>query len=165
MPSLVGPIYITLRQILPISIFWQFWTNFRDENPLQDLCEVQSTKLQPSVHLCRRSWLNLSLTICSQSAKIWSTFAFDFFLTFWKFYWSIQSSFSFSFQKYKFFWNRTKIDIFIECFLMELFFCFCLPYCEQIVSHNVEGKSKWSRKPSHIVSEFRSHCEKVSGFI
>ena len=35
---------------------------------------------------------------------------------------------------------------------MEIFLCFCLPYCEQIVSPNVKGKSKWSRKPSHNVS-------------
>jgi len=47
----------------------------------------------------------LSLTIWKAKAKICSMFAFGFFLKFWTFYWSIKSSFSFLFQKCKFFFK------------------------------------------------------------
>ena len=36
-------------------------------------------------------------------AKVCSTFAFNFFLKFWTVYWSIQSSFTYSYWKYDFF--------------------------------------------------------------
>ena len=60
-------------------------------------------------------------------AKICSTFAFEFFLKFWTFVESIQSSFLFSFQKYKFFWNRTKIDVFTMFFPWNYFLCGRIP--------------------------------------
>ena len=60
-------------------------------------------------------------------AKICSTFAFEFFLKFWTFVGSIQSSFLFSFQKYKFFWNRTKIDVFTMFFPWNYFLCGRIP--------------------------------------
>ena len=53
-------------------------------------------------------------------AKICNMFAFEFFLKFWTFVWSIQSSFSFSFKNISFF----KLDQnwhFYDVFSMELF--------------------------------------------
>jgi len=66
--------------------------------------------------------LTFLLTIWKAKAKIWSMLIFEFFLKFWTFYWSVQSSFSFLFQKYNSSLNGTKIDIFSNCFLVELFF-------------------------------------------
>ena len=86
---------------LHLDLFSKLWENFR-------------------LHLGLP--LTLLLTIWKTKANICSTFAFEFFLKFWTFYCSIQSNFTFSFQKYNFFWNRTKIDIFSNWSLMELFF-------------------------------------------
>ena len=82
--------------------------------------------------------------------KICSMFASEFFVKFWTFVWSIQSSFLFSIQKYIFFWNWTKIDTFSGWFLMELFFGGGIPLeCKEfvrtfpssfgLVPHNVSG--------------------------
>ena len=64
----------------------------------------------------------LWLTFEGQKQKFWVCSRSNFFFKFWIFVESIQSSFLFSFQKYKFFWNRTKIDVVIKYFLMKLFF-------------------------------------------
>ena len=47
-------------------------------------------------------------------------FAFEFFLKFWTFVWTILSSLSFLFQKYKYFEIGPKLT-FLRCFFMELF--------------------------------------------
>ena len=93
-------------------------------------------------------------------AKICSTFAFEFFLKFWTFVGSIQSSFLFSFQKYKFFWNRTKIDVFTMFFPWNYFLCARIPsflnkmwrYCENNSDVIWYCESQCERNSSHIVT-------------
>ena len=98
-------------------------------------------------------------------AKICSTFAFEFFLKFWPFVESIQSSFLFSFQKYKFFWNRTKIDVFMMFFLWYYFLCRRIPSFWENGYQNV--KILWEEFRCHLMlwvtmwAEFFSHCEKI----
>ena len=98
-------------------------------------------------------------------AKICSTFAFEFFLKFWTFVGSIQSSFLFSFQKYKFFWNRTKIDVFTMFFPWNYFLCARIPSFLENGKQNV--KVLWEEFRCHLIlwvtmwAEFFSHCEKI----
>ena len=96
-------------------------------------------------------------------AKICSTFAFEFFLKFWTFVGSIQSSFLFSFQKYKFFWNRTKIDVFTMFFPWNYFLCGRIPSFLENGKQNV--KVLWEKFRCHLIlwvtmlAEFFSHCD------
>ena len=96
-------------------------------------------------------------------AKICSTFAFEFFLKFWTFVGSIQSSFLFSFQKYKFFWNRTKIDVFTMFFPWNYFLCARIPSFLENGKQNV--KVLWEEFRCHLIlwvtmwAEFFSHCD------
>ena len=96
-------------------------------------------------------------------AKICSTFAFEFFLKFWTFVESIQSSFLFSFQKYKFFWNRTKIDVFTMFFPWNYFLCARIPSFLENGKQNV--KVLWEEFRCHLIlwvtmwAEFFSHCD------
>ena len=96
-------------------------------------------------------------------AKICSTFAFEFFLKFWTFVESIQSSFLFSFQKYKFFWNRTKIDVFTMFFPWNYFLCGRIPSFLENGKQNV--KVLWEEFRCHLIlwvtmwAEFFSHCD------
>ena len=98
-------------------------------------------------------------------AKICSTFAFKFFLKFWTFVWSIQSSFLFSFQKYKFFWNRTKIDVFTMFFPWNYFLCGRIPFFLESSNQNVNWL--WEDFCCHLIfsgrmwEEFFSHCEEI----
>ena len=82
-------------------------------------------------------------------AKICSKFAFEFFLKFWTFVGSIQSSFLFSFQKYKFFWNRTKIDVFTMFFPWNYFLCGRIPSFLEIGKQNV--KVLWEEFRCHLI--------------
>ena len=98
--------------------------------------------------------------IWREKAKICSTFAFEFFPKFWTFVESIQSSFLFSFQKYIFFWNRTKIDVFTMFFPWNYFLCarfsFFLNkmwrYCEKNSDVIWYCESQCERNSSHIVT-------------
>ena len=100
-------------------------------------------------------------------AKICSTFAFEFFLKFWTLVGSIQSSFLFSFQKYKFFWNRTKIDVFTMFFPWNYFLCARIPsfvnkmwrYCENNSDVIWYCESQCERNSSHIVRRLWGNCE------
>ena len=101
--------------------------------------------------------------IWREKAKICSTFAFEFFLKFWTFVESIQSSFLFSFQKYKFFWNRTKIDVFTMFFPWNYFLCARIPSFLENGKQNV--KVLWEDFRCHLIlwvtmwAEFFSHCD------
>ena len=103
--------------------------------------------------------------IWREKAKFCSTFAFEFFLKFWTFVESIQSSFLFSFQKYKFFWNRTKIDVFTMFFPWNYFLCGRIPSFLENGKQNV--KVLWEEFRCHLIlwvtmwAEFFSHCEKI----
>ena len=120
-------------------------------------------------------WLHLglpstfSLTIWKAKAKICSTFAFEFFSNFGHYIGAFNPSFYFHIKNI-FFLNRTKIDIFADCPLMELFFwkrnSFFLPECEENVSLNEDtschrnfahiGREmpEWTCRSSYILSTF-----------
>ena len=101
--------------------------------------------------------------------KICSTFAFEFFLKFWTFVESIQSSFLFSFQKDNFFWNRTKIDVFTMFFPWNYFLYARIPPFLENGKQNV--KVLWEDFRCHLIlwvtmwveffSHCDSHCEKI----
>ena len=94
--------------------------------------------------------------------KICSTFSVDFISNF-ELGWFIQSSFLFSFQKCKFFWNRTKIDVFTVIFPWYYFLCGRIPsfwendyqnvkiLCEEFRCHLILWVTMWA--------EFFSHCD------
>ena len=110
-----------------------------------------------------------SFTNRRAKAKICSTFAFEFFLKFWIFVGSIQFSFLFSFQKYKFFWNRTKIDVFTMFFPWNYFLYARIPsFLENGKQHvKVLGKDfrchviLWVTMWAEFFSHCDSHCEKI----
>ena len=100
-------------------------------------------------------------------AKICSTF--DYFLKFWPNVESIQSNFSLSFQKYKFFWNRTKINVSTMFFPWNYFLCGRIPPFLENGKQNV--KVLWEEFRCHLIlwvtmwaefcSHYDSHCEKI----
>ena len=118
--------------------------------------------------------------IWREKAKICSTFAFKFFLKFWTFVGSIQSSFLFSFQKYNFFWNRTKIDVFTMFFPWNYFLCGrilsfsgivikmwidCESQCERNSAHIVTHNIRWHQKSSHNTFTFCWPFSKKEGIL
>ena len=76
---------------------------------------------------------------------------------------SFQSSFLFSFQKYKFFWNRTKIDVFTMFFPLNYFLCGRISSFLENGEQNV--KVLWEEFRCHLIlwvtmwAEFFSHCD------
>ena len=109
------------------------------------------------------SILSFGNVIWRAKVKICSTFAFEFFLKFWSFVGFILSSFLFSFQKYKFFWNRTKIDVFTMFFPWNYFLCGRIPSFLENGKQNV--KVLWEDFRCHLIlwvtmwAEFFSHCD------
>ena len=71
--------------------------------------------------------------------------------------------FLFSFQKYKFFWNQTKIDVFTMFFPWNYFLCGRIPSFLEIGKQNV--KVLWEEFRCHLIlwvtmwAEFFSHCD------
>ena len=105
-------------------------------------------------------------------AKICSTFAFQFFVKFWTFIWSIQSHFIFHFKNINFFWNWTKIDVFsMELFSLQKNSFFprkWLPKCELIVRRFLLSSDFFRQNGRRILLTlwltFWGDCEKnVSG--
>jgi len=99
-----------------------------------------------------------------------STLVFEFFFKFWAFYRPIQSSFSFSFQKYQNFWKRTKINVFAVFFFSWNYFLWGrIPSFLKNNSRNV--KRLWEDFRGHLLlwgtiweefcSQCDSHCEKI----
>ena len=95
-------IRISINKHLHLDLFSTLWEDFR-------------------LHLGLA--LALSLAIWKAKAKIWSTFTFDFFSNFGHFIGPFNPVFHFHFKNiYIFFLNWTKIDIFSDCYFLELFF-------------------------------------------
>ena len=98
-----------------------FWQDFRHK--------ASSFKFVPHIvsGMWEHFWLHLDLfstlwpTMGKAKAKICSTLAFKYFLKYWTFSRPIQSSLSFSSQKYQNFWNWTKINVFAIFFSWNFF--------------------------------------------
>ena len=138
---------------ITIRVFICIWLRYCERNS----CHNVKTLLLSSGFLAQ-----IVSHIWRAKAKIYSTFEFKFFFKFWTFVLPIQSTFLFSFQKYKFFWNWTKIDVFMMFFLWYYFLCGRIPSFWENGYQNVSRL--WEEFWCHLIlwvtmwAEFFSHC-------